>query len=252
MSDAWRRIFLTIEYDGTRYAGWQRQLNAPSVQGEIEKVLFTVEKRYVPVYGASRTDAGVHALGQVAHFDTRGRIPVNKYPFVFNSMMPEDISVRLAREVPPAQHARFSARGKTYTFRIDNRRHACALKRRFYAHVPLPLNESSMRQAAQALLGTHDFAAFASAESKAKTTVRTLKQLDVQRQGEDIILTVTGNAFLYNMVRIMAGSLIYVGLGRMDTGDILRALEEKNRLLLGPTADACGLELTRVYYEDLA
>lgn len=250
MTTPWRRIFLVIEYDGTRYAGWQRQLNAPSVQGEIEKVLFTVEKRYVPVYGASRTDAGVHALGQVAHFDTLSRIPVNKYPFVFNSMMPEDISIREAFEVPPAQHARFSARGKTYTFRIDNRRHARALKRRFFAHVPLPLDDKRMQEAAQVLRGTHDFAAFASAESNAKTTVRTLKHLQVARQGDDITLTVTGTAFLYNMVRIIAGTLIYVGLGRMGKEDILRALAEKNRLLLGPTADACGLELTKVYYED--
>ena len=249
MTDGWRRILLTVEYDGTRYAGWQRQLNANSVQAEIEKVLRIAEKQPITVSGASRTDAGVHARGQRVHFDTQSRIPVDKYPFVFNSLLPEDISVAAAREVPPSLHARFSAQGKLYTYRIHNRRQPCAMKRRFAAHVPLPLDTLAMQEAASLLVGTHDFAAFAASDCTAKTTVRTLHSIEVVREGDDIQLLVQGNAFLYNMVRIIAGTLIYVGQHRIEKDVVADALAPGNRLLLGPTAPPCGLELTRVYYE---
>ena len=246
-----KRILLTLEYDGTDYCGWQRQSNGPSIQEELEKVLKTALQKDITVMGASRTDAGVHAAGQCAHFDTVSTIPADKYPFLFNALLPRDITVSSARIVLPALHARFSAIGKTYTYRIDNRRQPRALKERFYSHVPLLLDENSMQSAADLLKGTHDFAAFAAAGGKTKTTVRTLENVAVTRSGHDVIITVRGTAFLYNMVRIIAGTLIRVGLGKLDEATVLRALGTRNRLLLGPTADACGLELTRVHYEGM-
>lgn len=244
-----RRILLTVSYEGTAYGGWQKQLNADSVQAQLEKALYTAEKKPVCVIGASRTDAGVHALAQRAHFDTDSRIPAEKYPFVFNTLLPGDIRVKDAKEVPHDLHARFSALGKTYTYRIDNARQACALKQRFYAHVPLLLNEQRMQEAAQLLLGEHDFLAFSASGGQAKTSVRTLHRLDVVRTGEDVTLYVAGNGFLYNMVRIIAGTLIAIGQGKLEADAIERALQTGDRRLLGMTAPAKGLELTRVYYE---
>lgn len=246
-----KRILLTLEYDGTDYCGWQRQANGPSIQEELEKVLKTALLKDITVMGAGRTDAGVHAAGQCAHFDTVSNIPADKYPFLFNAMLPRDICVSSARVVPPALHARFSAIGKTYTYRIDNRRQPRALKKRFFSHIPLLLDEKNMQGIANLLVGTHDFAAFAAAGGKTRTTIRTLDAVGVTRSGHDVTITVRGSAFLYNMVRIMAGTLIKAGLHKIDEHTILLALQTRNRLLLGPTADACGLELTRVHYEGI-
>ncbi len=244
-----RRILLTVAYEGTAYGGWQKQLNADSVQAQLEKALHTAEKKPIAVTGASRTDAGVHALGQRAHFDTDSRIPAEKYPFVFNTLLPDDISVLAACEVPQSLHARFCAAGKIYTYRIDNARQPSALKHRFYAHVPLPLDEQRMQEAALLLLGEHDFIAFSAAGGQAKTSVRTISRLDVVRDRDDVTLYVEGNGFLYNMVRIIAGTLIAIGQGKMEKGVIMQALNTGDRRLLGTTAPAKGLELTRVYYE---
>lgn len=246
---AWKRVLLTLEYDGTDYVGWQTQMNGRGVQQEVEEALQKATGVYTPVCGASRTDAGVHAAGQRAHFDTKSRIPCDKYPFVFNSLLPPDISVVKADFVHPALHARFSAEGKRYTYRIDNGRQASALRRRFYAHVPLPLDVERMQAAADELVGTHDFSAFCAAGGSAKTTVRTLKTVTVERNHSEVLIKVEGNAFLYNMVRIIAGTLSAIGTGKMS-GEVIRmALTSGNRRLLGPTAPACGLELTKVYYE---
>lgn len=244
-----RRILLTIAYEGTAYGGWQKQINADSVQAQLEKALQTAEKKHIAVTGASRTDAGVHALGQRAHFDTDSRIPAEKYPFVFNTLLPDDISVISAAEVPSGLHARFSAVGKTYTYRIDNARQPNALKNRFYAHVPLPLDAEKMQDAALLLLGRHDFIAFSAAGGQAKTSVRTIGRLDVVRRQDDITLLVAGDGFLYNMVRIIAGTLIAIGQGKMEKSVITDAFATGDRRLLGITAPAKGLELTRVFYE---
>ncbi len=243
-----RRILLTVSYDGTAYSGWQYQENAPSVQDELEKALEKALGRFTRVTGASRTDAGVHALGQRAHFDTDATIPPEKYPFVLNRFLPPDIRVTAGRQVPATFHARYQADGKWYTYRIHNAPHASAIYRNLTAHVPVPLDESMMHRAAQQLLGTHDFAAFAAAGGSAKTTVRTIDQVSVERQGDMVVLKIHGNAFLYNMVRIIAGTLCYIGQGKLDEGCIPRALATGNRLELGITAPASGLELTRVEY----
>ena len=243
-----KRILLTVSYDGTAYCGWQFQENGPSIQEALEKALEKALGVFTRVTGASRTDAGVHALGQRAHFDTDSSIPPDKYPFVLNRYLPEDIRVTAGVRVPDDFHARFQAVGKLYTYRIHNAPHPSAIFRNCTAHVPLRLNERAMQASAEALLGTHDFSAFAAAGGQAKTTVRTLDFIHVDRQGDEVTLRVHGNGFLYNMVRIIAGTLIDVGHGKLDGACIARAIGSRNRLDLGVTAPARGLELTRVEY----
>ncbi len=244
-----RRVLLTVSYDGTGYSGWQRQENAMSVQQRLEEALFKALGVKTAVTGASRTDAGVHALCQAAHFDTNSTIPDEKFSFVLNNLLPYDIRVTGARPVPPDFHARFSCLGKTYTYRMHNAPHASALYRNMTAHVPVHLDEVVMDEAVQQVLGTHDFAAFAAAGGSAKTTVRTITGANVTRHGEQVSLIVSGNAFLYNMVRILAGTLIEIGQGNLSPQVLMQALETGNRLLLGPTAPPHGLELTRVEYD---
>ncbi len=246
-----RRILLTLEYDGTRFSGWQRQINGRSVQEEVETALGKATRRPVQVTGASRTDAGVHALGQRAHFDTAAGIPDDKWPFVLNTLLPPDVRATRAQRVDPGLHARFSATGKEYQYRILNRRQPGALLRHFAAFVPLPLDEGKMREALGSLPGWHDFKAFQAAGGSAKTTVRTLFAARLEYRGEEWVLTVSGDAFLYNMVRIIAGTLIQVGLCKLPPDAFLRAFESGDRLALGPTAPARGLTLVRVDYEGL-
>ena len=247
-----KRILLTVEYDGTNYAGWQRQLNGLAVQQVLEEALQKATKERIVVTGASRTDAGVHALGQAVHFDTESRIPPEKYPFVLNTMLPRDIRVHTGREVPEGFHARFMTCGKRYTYRIVNSRHASAIRRNTHVHVPLPLDLAPMQEAAKKLLGTHDYAAFQAAGGTAKTTIRTITSAELVQQGDEIILTVEGDAFLYNMVRIIAGTLIEIGLGRRSVNAFTVAYETLDRLSLGVTAPPQGLELSRVYYPEAA
>lgn len=246
-----RRILLTISYDGTAYAGWQWQDNAVAVQQRLEEALEKLIGQSVRVTGASRTDAGVHALGQRAHFDTFSRIPAEKYPFALNTCLPADIRVLEGRQVPGSFHARFDAAGKQYTYRIHHAPHASALLRNLTAHVPQKLDVERMRQSLRCLEGTHDFAAFQAAGGTAKTTLRTLSNLSLEQSGDELTLTVRGNAFLYNMVRIIAGTMLDIGMGRLPENAFQRALETGNRLDLGVTAPACGLELTRIFYPNL-
>ena len=243
------RVLLTVTYDGTAYCGWQYQENGDSVQWELEEAVRQATGAFSRITGASRTDAGVHALGQRAHFDTESPIPPEKYPFVLNRCLPRDIRVTEGRQVPADFHARFDAKGKWYTYRIHNAPHPSALYRNLTAHVPVWLDAERMDESARLLLGTHDFAAFAAAGGQAKTTVRTIDQVSVRREGTEITLKIHGDGFLYNMVRIIAGTLIYIGQGKLEPDCISRAIGTGNRLLLGVTAPACGLELTRVEYE---
>lgn len=244
------RILLTVSYDGTAYAGWQRQKNALAVQECLEAALEKLTGEQVRVTGASRTDAGVHALGQRAHLDTVSRIPPEKYPFALNNCLPRDIRVLAGEQVGSCFHARFDAKEKQYTYRIHNAPQASAMRRNLCAHMPLPLDLSAMRRSLPILLGTHDFAAFQAAGGTAKTTVRTLFDFELTREDADITLTLRGNAFLYNMVRIIAGTLMEIGQHRLAEDTFARALQSGNRLDLGITAPACGLELTRVFYGD--
>ena len=185
-----RRIHLIVEYDGTNYAGWQRQSNAMTVQEKLERAVLRLTGEEVCVSGASRTDAGVHALGQSAHFDTQSRIPAEKFSFALNTMLPPDIRVVRSEEVSMAFHARFSGRGKRYRYLIHAAPHAGALNRLTHAHVIYPLDVEKMRAEAQSLVGTHDFAAFAASGSVVKDTVRTIWRADVERHGAEICLIV--------------------------------------------------------------
>ena len=244
------RIKLTIEYDGTAYASWQRQENALAVQQVIEEALTKLTRARVVIAGASRTDAGVHALGQTAHFDTESRIPPDKYAFALNTMLPADIRIRKSEAVSEAFHARFSNKGKRYRYLIYQSPHAGALNRNTHAHVIYPLDDEKMRRELTALIGTHDFAAFAASGSVVKDTVRTIYSASLARRGDELELLVEGSGFLYNMVRIIAGTLISVGAGRLEEGAFARAIQSGNRLDLGVTAPAHGLTLMEVYYKE--
>lgn len=244
-----RRFRLTVEYDGTQYCGWQRQINGPSVQQEIEQALSRLTGETIAVTGSSRTDAGVHARGLCAHFDSATRVPAEKLAFALNTMLPPDIRIRESGSAPYGFHARYSAAGKVYRYCFYNSRHDCAIGRQFMAHVPLPLDEQLMQEEAEALLGTHDFAAFAASGSVVKSTVRTIYRVRVARSGDQVTLYVLGDGFLYNMVRIIAGTLMEVGTGKRGSGAIRKAIETGDRLALGQTAPAKGLTLMDVLYE---
>ncbi len=245
-----KRILLTMEYDGTGYAGWQRQSNGLAVQQVLEEALSAACSHPVSVTGASRTDAGVHALGQTAHFDTSSSIPPDKYPFVLNTLLPPDIRVIHGRAVPDHFHARFLSVGKTYTYRILNNRHGSALRRNTVWHVPVPLDFDLMRQSLSPLSGTHDFRAFQAAGGSARTTVRTVDTVLLDRRDDEIVFRIHGNAFLYNMVRIMAGTLMEIGLHRLPQDAFSKALDSGSRLDLGMTAPAGGLTLVQVDYRE--
>ena len=247
-----KRILLTVEYDGSAYAGWQRQLTGLAVQQVLEETLAQACGHPVPITGSSRTDAGVHARMQMVHFDTDCSIPPDKFPFVLNNMLPPDIRVQASREVPSSFHARFLTSGKTYTYRILNSRHGSALLRATRWHVPVPLDVDAMKEAAAFLPGTHDFAAFQAAGGSARTTVRTVDRAELSADGPEITLVVSGNAFLYNMVRIIAGTLVEIGLGKREPDAFARAFVSFSRLDLGMTAPPCGLELTEVRYPEKA
>ena len=247
-----KRILLTVEYDGTAYSGWQRQINGLAVQQVLEEALACACGHPVTVTGSSRTDAGVHALMQMVHFDTDSTIPPEKYPFVLNNILPPDIRVQAGREVPAGFHARFLSSGKTYTYRILNRRHAGAMQRNLCWHVPVSLDINSMKKAVSDLVGTHDFRAFEASGGTAKSTVRTLDRAELDADNGNITIIVSGNAFLYNMVRIIAGTLVEIGLGKLQPDAFRRAFESGSRLDLGMTAPPSGLELTEVRHPELA
>ena len=244
-----RRFKLVVEYDGTAYCGWQRQINGPSVQQVIEEALSRRTQESVSLVGSSRTDAGVHARGLCAHFDSATRIPAEKLAFALNTMLPEDVRIRESSLAPAGFHARFSACGKVYRYAFCNARHDRAIGRQYAAHIPLPLDEAAMQREADSLPGTHDFAAFAASGSVARSTVRTIYRAQVTRCGDEVTLLVLGDGFLYNMVRIIAGTLAEVGTGKRPGGAIARAIATGDRLALGQTAPARGLTLEDVLYE---
>lgn len=247
-----RRIRLTIEYDGCAYAGWQRQENALAVQQVIEEKLSKLTGEKIGIIGASRTDAGVHALGQVAAFDTESRIPADKFSFALNTMLPGDIRVRASAEAADDFHPRFQAKGKLYRYRVYSAPHASAIERNLCAHVIYPLDIEKMRTEAESILGRHDFCAFAASGSVVKDTVREMKAVSVAQNGPHFEFRIYGTGFLYNMVRIFAGTLIGVGSGKIEPGAIGRAVETGDRLALGVTAPAHGLTLMRVDYDSPA
>lgn len=244
-----RRIKLTIEYLGTAYCGWQRQKNGISVQEVIEDAAKKLFKEDIAITGSGRTDSGVHAKGQVAHFDVDTTVPVRNMPFALNSYLPDDIQILSAEEVDMSFHARFGAKAKTYryTLYVDKHKHPLIDMQATNVHVRPDI--ALMREAANKLIGEHDFKCFLAAGSNVKDTVRTIYSLDVDEIDGIIHITVCGNGFLYNMVRILTGTLYYVGTGKLKVSDVDRIVEGKERKLAGKTLPAKGLTLLSVLYK---
>lgn len=245
-----KRIKLTVAYDGTAYRGWQVQPNGITIEEVLNNALSDLLKEPVCIIGASRTDSGVHAVGNVAIFDTENRMPGDKICFAVNQRLPEDIRVLNSEEVLLDWHPRKQNCTKTYEYKILN----CRIDvptRRLYAHFTyVPLDVEKMREGAQYLIGEHDFTSFCSARHQAEETVRTLYEITVEKGSDDVItIRLRGNGFLYNMVRIIAGTLIGVGSGKLEPGAFARAIESGNRLDLGVTAPAHGLTLMEVFYD---
>ncbi|MCK9461209.1 MAG: tRNA pseudouridine(38-40) synthase TruA [Proteobacteria bacterium] len=240
---------LTIEYDGEAFSGWQRQPGKRTVQGVIEEALAVIAREELRVQGASRTDAGVHALGQVASFETGLDLDPRKLADSVSALCRPHAAVVRAELAPPGFNARRDARGKWYRYRVLNRPAPSPLRLRTSWHVRDPLDLGAMRAAAAILVGTHDFRGFRAADCGREETVRTVTAIDVIERGDGVVeLEVRGTAFLKNMVRIIAGTLVGVGLGRMSAESVARALETGDRTLAGQTAPACGLTLVEVFY----
>ncbi|MDP4092469.1 MAG: tRNA pseudouridine(38-40) synthase TruA [Bacillota bacterium] len=248
MGAIFRNIRLTIEYDGTNYHGWQRQANAVTVQEEIEKAARKLTGKECDLIGSSRTDEGVHALGHVANFHTDSSIPADKFSFALNTVLPGDITIKDSQEVSPDFHSRFSAKGKKYRYLIYNSRQPSALLRNRAMHVCQSLDFDSMKRAAEHLKGTHDFTCFRASGSTVKTSERTIWDVRLSRDGELIFFEISGDGFLYNMVRIIVGTLVYVGIGKIAAEEIPEIIESKDRKKAGKTAPPQGLYLVEVYY----
>lgn len=245
-----KRIKLTVAYDGTDYCGWQIQKNGVTVEEVLNRALSRLIGDRVTVIGASRTDAGVHAQGNVAVFDTDTRIPAERIAYAVNALLPEDVVVVSSGEVPAGWHPRKCVSVKTYEYRILNREFPDPVRRRDTYFVPFQLDLDRMRQAAEYLKGEHDFKSFCSAQTTVEDTVRTIYALDIRREEDFITILVRGNGFLYNMVRIIAGTLAGVGRGYFEPRDVARMLEEKDRTKAGVTAPPQGLTLVGIEYKD--
>lgn len=243
-----KNIKLTLSYDGTNYHGWQRQRGFASIQEELEKACKAFFQQDVSIRGAGRTDAGVHALGQCASFTADTPIPMNKVPLALNRILPKDIVVTDAQLVSADFHPQYSAKNKTYQYDIINARYPIPQMRNYAEFIYKPLDVEAMNKGAQYFIGTHDFAAFCSSQNTKEMTKRTIYHAQVTRYKEKIRFTVCGNGFLHNMVRIMAGTLIKVGIGELEAGQIANIIGSKDRQKAGITAPACGLTMCKIEY----
>ena len=245
-----RNIKLTIEYDGKDYNGWQKQPNKLNIQGEIERAIFNIMHEEVDLIGSGRTDAGVHSLGQVANFKTNSNFPIEKMPIALNSQLKNSIVIKKAEEVDDRFHSRYNAKNKTYRYIINNSKTGTAIYRNLEYCYPFELDVQKMQEAAKYFEGEHDFKAFKSSGTSGKNSVRTIYKAVVKKDGERIIIELTGNGFLYNMVRIISGTLLEVGLGKIKPDDISKIIESKNRQNAGKTLPAHGLYLVSVEYKN--
>ncbi len=244
-----KRMMLVIAYDGTGYCGWQLQPGQITVEKVINDTLSELLKEEIKVIGASRTDSGVHARGNVAVFDTNSRIPPEKICFALNQRLPEDIRIMESREVDQAFHPRRIKGQKTYEYHILNRRIALPTKRLYAAFIYYDLDIAKMQEAANYLVGEHDFKSFCSVKTQVQDTVRIIYRLQVTKMEDMITISVTGNGFLYNMVRIIAGTLIEAGRGAFPPEQVMTMLKGCDRALAGPTAPAHGLTLMKIDYD---
>ena len=252
-----RYFKLTIAYDGTDFHGWQIQANKPTIQGEIVNVLRRITQENVQLHGAGRTDAGVHALGQVGSFRTQSALSAGEFQRALNALLPSTIRIAAAEEVGPDFHARWSARGKIYRYRLYRGKVVPPMLWRYVLHYPFPLDEDTMRIAASRYVGPHDFAAFAAStgsedDDKERSTVREIYSSELVRSegGEELVYTVCGRSFLRYMVRKMVGTLLEVGRGKLTPADIGRLYELRDRSKSGPTVPPQGLCMVSVEHEE--
>lgn len=245
-----RRIKLIVAYDGTEYSGWQIQPEAPTIEMCLDKAIHELTGENVHVTGASRTDAGVHAYGNVAVFDTESTIPGDRFTFALNRFLPDSIVIQDSWEVPVDFHPRHCNTRKTYEYRILNTAVPLPQKRNFTWHVAGSIDIEKMKEAAAYIVGEHDFKSFCCVRTQAESTVRTIYSLEVLQEGSEIIIRIKGNGFLYNMVRIITGTLIQVGKGRFMPEYVKQMLEAKDRTVAGQTAPPQGLTLVGIEYVD--
>lgn len=245
-----RNIRLKIIYDGTRYQGWQRQkATGNTIQGKIEDVLSKMTGEEIEINGSGRTDAGVHARGQVANFKTDCPMSVEEIHAYLNEYLPLDIGITEVKEVSPRFHSRLNVTGKRYIYRVWNSENHPVFERKYLYPFVGELNFDAMNEAAEILKGTHDFQSFCGKKVKKKSTVRTIRILEIEHIGEEIRFTFEGDGFLFHMVRILVGTLLEIGTGEMSVEELPGILESKIRAEAGRTAPACGLILDRVYYD---
>lgn len=244
-----KRFKLVVAYDGTNYCGWQVQNNGKTIEGELNRCLSELLKEDITVIGASRTDSGVHGMGNVAVFDSETRIPGEKICYALNQRLPDDIVVQSSCEVASDFHPRYCDTVKTYEYKILNRKFQNPMYRLYSDFIHYPLDIKAMQEAANYIIGEHDFKSFCSAGAQVKSTVRTVYHLSVTKDSEDIVhIEITGNGFLYNMVRIIVGTLTRIGLGYGKPEDVKEMIEAKDRSKAGPTAPARGLMLKEIRY----
>ena len=245
------RILIRVAYDGTRYSGWQIQPNAITVEGELRKAVSELFNKPIDLIGASRTDAGVHAKGNVAVFDVDTRITPEKIAYALNSRLPEDIRVNYSAQVPDDFHPRHTDVVKTYEYSIYNATFMDPVKRLYSHFVYGKIDVNAMKKASEYLVGQHDFTSFCSAGTQVEDKVRIIYSIDVLQNDKNITIRITGNGFLYNMVRIIAGTLLKAGTGAIEPEDMIKIIEGRDRQLAGPTAPAKGLTLMEIKYKEL-
>ena len=243
-----KRVGLVVAYDGTHYSGWQTQPNGTTIQGVLNDTLSELLGEKIETIGASRTDAGVHALGNVAVFDTESRIPGEKFSYALNQRLPEDIRIQLSEEVEPDFHPRYCDSEKTYEYRILNRKFPVPTERLYSYFYHYKLDVEKMKEATSYLIGRHDFASFCGSGAQVKTTIRTITSMDVWRDGDMVTIRDSGTGFLSNMVRIISGTLIEIGNGQYPPERMDKILKACDRAAAGPTAPAQGLTLMGIEF----
>ena len=244
-----RNIKLTIEYDGKDFNGWQKQKSKLNIQGEIERAIKEITNEDAELIASGRTDAGVHALGQVANFKTNSSIPIEKIPISFNTKLKRSIRILNAEEVPDRFHSRYNCKRKTYRYIINNSQNGTAIYRNLEFNFPQELNVDLMNEAAKFFIGEHDFKAFKASGTSSKSSVRVIYDAKVYKNDERVIIELTGNGFLYNMVRIIAGTLIDVGTKKIMPIQIQNIINSKDRSMAGKTLPPNGLYLVKVEYK---
>ena len=243
-----RNIKLVIEYDGKGFNGWQKQPTKLNIQGEIERAIGEITGEEIDLIASGRTDAGVHSLGQTANFKTESNIPIEKFAIAINSKLKRSIVIKSAEEVDERFHSRYSVKSKRYRYTINNSEMGSAIYRDMEYHFPMKLDIEAMKKAAKALEGEHDFKAFKASGTSSKSSVRTIYKAEVVKNEDRIYIELTGNGFLYNMVRIIAGTLVDVGIGKIKPEEIPEIIEAKERTRAGKTLPAHGLCLMEVMY----